>query len=73
MTYIITALISGAVGACVAMLVIASRTPKAEVETVTSANSEDLNEEKRRRAEQLKERDRQFDQMMSYIGKEQRV
>ena len=72
MIYVFVALIAGAVGACLAVFFMADRFPKREQKTESSADSDSLNEEKRRRAERKAELDKQFDNLMAYTGKEQK-
>lgn len=71
MIYIFVALISGAVGACLAVFFMADRFPRKEQKTEPTPEEARLNEEKKRRAERLKELDRQFDNLMNYKGEEQ--
>lgn len=72
MIYIFVSLISGAVGACLAVFFMANRFPRESAKQETSDEQGRLNEEQTEREQLLKEQERQHENMMNYIGKEQK-
>ena len=63
---------TGAVLALVAFALFSVGGHKDEPITENRADSDSLNEEKRRRAERKADLDKQFDNLMAYTGKEQK-
>lgn len=64
---------TGAVLALISVFYIRKANTCTEPEKALSEDEKRLNAEKQRRAERLKELDRQFDNMMNYHGKEQKA
>lgn len=72
MIYIFVSLISGAVGACLAVFFMANRFPKESSKQEPSAAEERLNAEQKEHERFLKEQQRQFDMLMKYTGERQK-
>ena len=71
MTNFFAGMLTGAVVALFSGYCLHKAKTKAKAETAPSGEEVRLNEEKKRRAERLKEQDRQFDNLMNYKGEEQ--
>ena len=71
MTNFFAGMLTGAVVALFSTFCLHNAKTKAKAETAPSGEEACLNEEKKRRAERLKELDRQFDNLMNYKGEEQ--
>jgi hypothetical protein len=63
---------TGAVLGIIAVALVSVGRHKEVPNTENSADSDSLNEEKRRRAERKADLDKQFDNLMAYTGKEQK-
>lgn len=63
---------TGAVLGIIAVALVSVGGHKEAPNTENSADSDSLNEEKRRRAERKADLDKQFDNLMAYTGKEQK-
>jgi len=72
MIYFLAGLVAGVLTAFASHFIFGKGNTKAEPEHENTAAQKRLEREKRERAEHLKELDRQFDNMMAYIGKEQK-
>ena len=71
MTNFFAGMLTGAVVALFSGYCLHKAKTKAKAETAPSGEEARLNEDKKRRAERLKELDRQFDNLMNYKGEEQ--
>ena len=71
MTNFFAGMLTGAVVALFSEFCLHKAKTKAKAETAPSGEETRLNDEKKRRAERLKELDRQFDNLMNYKGEEQ--
>ena len=71
MIHLFVGFVAGAVAACISHFVFSKAKPAHEQKIEPTPEEARLNEEKKRRANWLKEQDRQFNNMMNYHGEEQ--